>query len=243
MGTVNVQTILDRLDRAEAAARKLERHLQAWVALTLSGGILATVGLALWILLASGTDSGRLEDAEKRLTQSEDNSAKLQERLEKTEKRLEEMELREIVAAARSELGHMDLSKPETRQSVWDTVTARAFTLVDAAGNVRGEFTARGTEPRLRLADAGGKVRVALCMRRDTPSLDLCDAAGKIRAMLCVSSDEPGLRLYDAAGVGRATVGAEASVSPDGRQTHYPESTLTLWGADGKMIWESPGSR
>ena len=58
--------------------------------------------------------------------------------------------------------------------------------------------------------------------------------------MLVVIGDGPILEVLDENGKLRAKMGATLFVSPDGRRTIYPESSLLLFGADGKVIWSAP---
>jgi len=93
----------------------------------------------------------------------------------------------------------------------------------------------------LRLYGENGKSCVILCVLKDAPILALQDENGKDRAMLSVNKDEgTGLHLFDKKGQGRVTLGACKVASPDGAQTQYPESSLCLFGPDGKSLWSAP---
>jgi hypothetical protein len=83
------------------------------------------------------------------------------------------------------------------------------------------------------------KPRAGLIVLKDGPGLNLLDENGKPRAGLGVSKDGPTLILIDENGKGRATVGVTQTTTPDGRTTTYPESSLLLFGSDGKIIWQA----
>ncbi|MCE5237806.1 hypothetical protein LLH23_04880 [bacterium] len=112
--------------------------------------------------------------------------------------------------------------------------------------------------PAISLWDADGKVRAsldldpkgnaALCLFNSpergglivkTTGLRLVDNAGKERCSLGPS----GLELSDATGGLRACLGATATVNKTtGATTTYPESTLTLFAADGTVCWQAPAA-
>jgi hypothetical protein len=89
------------------------------------------------------------------------------------------------------------------------------------------------------LADENGKSRASLWVDKDGPILALVDANGKIRAMLMVDTNGPRLALADENGKTRALLGSE-TLTRDGKTINYPESTLTLSGPDGKVLWKTP---
>ena len=54
-------------------------------------------------------------------------------------------------------------------------------------------------------------------------------------------ADTPGMALYNAAGQNRATLGVTRGQTHDGKTITYPESSLLLYGADGKVtVWSAP---
>ena len=67
------------------------------------------------------------------------------------------------------------------------------------------------------------------------------ERAGRIRicAALTVDKDGPGLRLLDENGKARFVAGKETTETPDGKIIEYPESSLILFGPDGKIIWRA----
>jgi len=54
-----------------------------------------------------------------------------------------------------------------------------------------------------------------------------------------VGKDGPSLTLWDKNGNYRFWAGKTALESPDGRTMEYPESSLILFGPDGKVIWSA----
>ena len=166
-----------------------------------------------------------------------------------TEERLEtlEKELAHAKCRSRRLLGQY--------ASVWTVVclAAGAFALVwIVAGMVnRAEAQWGGVPTVIRanaflLEDKNGKVRARLAVvsgfplvGKDAPSLILADENGEPRAWLSVDKDGPALTLYDQNGKTRAVLGAGQEVFLGGR-TKYSESSLRLFGADGKGIWQAP---
>jgi len=67
------------------------------------------------------------------------------------------------------------------------------------------------------------------------------ERAGRIRicAALTVDKDGPSLNLRDENGMERFTAGKIKTVTPDGKVIEYPESSLVLFGPDGKIIWSA----
>ena len=115
--------------------------------------------------------------------------------------------------------------------------------LWDGAGQKRAElFVNDGGGPLLRLWDAAGEVRAMLTLLDGgAPNLTLWDAAGKRRAMLSVLDGSPRLSLSDAGEQTRAVFGCETTVNKrTGAEIKYPESTVTLFNADGEVLWQAP---
>jgi hypothetical protein len=69
--------------------------------------------------------------------------------------------------------------------------------------------------------------------------LGLHDEKGKSRAWLGVSKDGTRLSLQDENGMARFVAGKTAIGTPDGKVIEYPESSLILFGPDGKVIWSA----
>jgi hypothetical protein len=93
--------------------------------------------------------------------------------------------------------------------------------------------------PMLKLYDKNGKHRAALVVLKDGPGLALCDENGEARIFLGVSKEGPSLMLNDEKGTGRFAAGRTGTVTPDGKTIAYPESSLILFGPDGKVIWSA----
>ena len=94
--------------------------------------------------------------------------------------------------------------------------------------------------PALTLFDEKGKGCAGLSVYKDTPSLFLRDKNDQLRADLALSKNGPTLNLSDENGKTRAALGANQTARPDGTQTKYPESSLFLFGPDGKTLWSAP---
>ena len=59
------------------------------------------------------------------------------------------------------------------------------------------------------------------------------------RAWLTLSKDGPTLELFDEKNKVRFAAGRSETITPDGKQISYPESSLILFGTDGKVIWSA----
>ena len=140
-------------------------------------------------------------------------------------------------------------------------VRANKLTLEDERGEVRASLGIFLDKPALTLFDKNGEVRAGLGVFKDGPSLDLYDENGKYRAGLSIVNNEPGLTLHDENGNARAMLtahkealgltlfdengeprfvaGKPKTVTPGGKTIAYPESSLILFGPDGKVIWSA----
>ena len=98
--------------------------------------------------------------------------------------------------------------------------------------------------PGLTVYDEKGKARIMLYVSNEAltpePTLILYDEKCKQRTHLCVDKDGPLLRLRDEKGKDRLALGVMEGRTPDGKIIIYPESSLALFGPDGKMIWQAP---
>jgi hypothetical protein len=113
--------------------------------------------------------------------------------------------------------------------------------LYDETGRTRASLLTTKDGPRLTLSDEKGKGRVELGALRDAPALLLFDGAGdRSRAMLSVGAAGAVLGLFDGAGKARASLGATPTKTPQGTTITYPESSLSLFDPDGKVIWHAP---
>ena len=146
-----------------------------------------------------------------------------------------------------------------------NAVDGASLVLKDGAGKLRACMDL-GTDgsPTLTLADAAGVPRTFLGFDRDgAPSLmqHAADGTGtmlgvtrgvaglwvsgtklKTRALLAVSADgKPSLTLTDEAGNDRAVVGCAATKDKrTDAKIEYPESTVTLFKANGDVLWQAP---
>jgi len=111
--------------------------------------------------------------------------------------------------------------------------------LYDENGKNRARLWADKDGPVLALRDENDKNRALLVAGKDGPSLSLGDENGKIRAGLATLKDSPTLVLFDENGQGRFMAGKAKIITPDGKTIEYPESSLILFGPDGKVIWSA----
>jgi hypothetical protein len=116
----------------------------------------------------------------------------------------------------------------------------RFFDLVRENGKPRAALSAAKEGPSLSLYDEKAKGGVTLTTFKDGPALILADESGKLRAGLHADKNGAALNLFDGNGNGRATLGKCATVTTDGKTITYPESSIRLFGADGKGIWAAP---
>jgi len=143
-----------------------------------------------------------------------------------------------------------------------DVETDRAgLRLFDENGAPRAGLLMYGYGPGLTLWDGNENLRAALKLDEDGPDLDLsgekgggcllgvyenvpklslCDMNGKPRLGLGVFETGPSIDLPDENGTIRATLGALVTTRPDGTETKHPESSLWLFGPDGKTLWSAP---
>jgi hypothetical protein len=103
-----------------------------------------------------------------------------------------------------------------------------------------GKSYARLGADELALADEKGRVRARMELATGWPMLDLMDEQENIRTVLHLGKEGPTLRFSDEKGTGRLTLGANKTVMPDGTQVSHPESSLWLFGPDGKGLWSAP---
>ena len=94
--------------------------------------------------------------------------------------------------------------------------------------------------PGFILRGTDGKTRAMLTTGKDGAALGLYGENEKARAFLDTSKDGAALNLADEKGTGRACLGAGTTVMPDGTKTTHPESSLWLFGPDGKGVWKAP---
>lgn len=92
----------------------------------------------------------------------------------------------------------------------------------------------------LRLFGENFKPRAALSSSKEGAVIALMDDGGTARTWLTSLGGGPQLNIGDINGTVRATLGAGKIIMPDGKSIVYPESSLLLFGADGKVLWQTP---
>jgi hypothetical protein len=75
---------------------------------------------------------------------------------------------------------------------------------------------------------------------KDGPVVALLDENDNERTVLVVLKEGPALMLLDENGKTRALLGTGQIMTPDGKVVSYPESSLILFGPDGKVLWSAP---
>ena len=111
--------------------------------------------------------------------------------------------------------------------------------LSDEKGRRRAAMSVVADIPGLALSDENGKGLALLAVIAGKPCLSLGDEKGQDRASLNVRKEGPTLILRDEKGNLRFVAGTAKTVSPDGKTIEYPESSLILYGSDGKVIWSA----
>ena len=112
--------------------------------------------------------------------------------------------------------------------NLWDE---KEETLVSLSVNKNG--------PGLGLTYKSGKPGVWLYATNVGPGLDLNDYNGESRASFGVSKLGPALTLKDEKGMPRFIAGRSELTAPGGKTFGYPESSLILFGPEGKVIWSA----
>ena len=90
--------------------------------------------------------------------------------------------------------------------------------------------------------ESGGdyNARVTIIAKEDTSAITLADTGGRERVHLAVTGNDTNLRLLDESGKVRTTLGAELITTRTGVEERRPESSLVLFGPDGKVAWSAP---
>ena len=125
-------------------------------------------------------------------------------------------------------------------------ITAEQFQLVDKEGNMRvviGMSPKRG--PVLGFTDENGQTRIFLGLTsvdgETWPILKLRDADEDMRISISGGNGNPRISVLDKYGNSRAVLGCAAlkAASTELVETK-PESSISLFNEDGKMIWAAP---
>ena len=117
-------------------------------------------------------------------------------------------------------------------------LTASGLSLYDEKG-LRAGLNVNKDGPKLVLYDENFKASAGLNQSLYGASQILNDENGKTGAWLQVSKEGPSLSLLDGKGETRFAAGKTKTVSPDGKTIEHPESSLILFGPDGKVIWSA----
>jgi hypothetical protein len=124
------------------------------------------------------------------------------------------------------------------RASLTVEIAGTRLALNDDKGEPRLVMGLFAGMPILALSDKNGKNRAGLSVV-DGPALNLWDENEKIRAALTVEMSGPKLVLNDEKGNLRFAAGTTMTKTSDGKTIEYPESSLILFGPDGKAIWSA----
>jgi hypothetical protein len=142
-------------------------------------------------------------------------------------------------------------------------IRARGISLEDEDGKVRAMWAVPKEGPQMKLFDENEEMCALLTADKDGPRFTLCDQNNgkgliqlmatsggpcmiltgrdhKPRLMLSVAYDRPRLTLTDEKAQIRAALGARETTMPDGTELQHPESSLWLFGPDGKALWSAP---
>lgn len=112
--------------------------------------------------------------------------------------------------------------------------------LSDESGEPRVTLQVSKYGPSLAMYGKKSGNRCVLNVGARGPQLSLFDMKGVIRAELSAPEEGPGLSLSDEHGNDRAVLGMVGTKSPDGTRVQHPESTLTLFNQENKVVWQSP---
>ncbi|MBD3292124.1 MAG: hypothetical protein GF393_04310 [Armatimonadia bacterium] len=121
---------------------------------------------------------------------------------------------------------------------VQQVVRAEEFELVDEAGRPRGLLQMSAGDPRLSLIDNNGNVRAEMAILRGEPGVAILDRNGTVRAELFMSDGLARLCIRDAGGEDRAVVGAIQTRYAGGHAVDWPESTISLFDANGNLGYQ-----
>ncbi|MCX6575298.1 MAG: hypothetical protein NTV82_02770 [Candidatus Aminicenantes bacterium] len=113
------------------------------------------------------------------------------------------------------------------------------LTLIDKNGTGRAGLAVIKDGPGLMLNDENGDTRAVLGALKDGPVLALYNENNANRVGLTVTKDGPNLAMHDKNGTARFVAGKFAIEMPNGKTIEYPESSLVLFGPDGKIIWSA----
>ena len=212
MNAPTMETLARRLDQVEQENRRLKQ-----------AGVVVLAVIAAVVLMGQATKGkvAKVVEAEKFVLRDADGKGRA--RLESLPSGLVRLAL---------------LDKDENIQSVLGVGVGRP-SLVLAGRNNKTILTTSF----LSVSGKGGKSRLTLAvLPSGAQSLVLTDNTARTRAELAIEVDgSPTFGLFDRTGTARAVLG---SISLENAETGViekrPESSLVLFGNDGKGIWSAP---
>lgn len=138
--------------------------------------------------------------------------------------------------------GRLNVTSEKGKASVSLTAdtTSSDLDLFDADGKHRVALMASKKKMLLNMKDPNGSARAFLTTDDQTTELDLVHPKSKGSVVLTAGNERTAVNVRDAKGMARATLGTCTTKTADGKVVNYPESTLTLFGADGNVIWKAP---
>ena len=219
-------TIEERLENMEREMGRQKRH-NRWllaVILLLVGGLVAAATFKTTVTLAQAQGEGTAAVIRAKAFVVEDESGKTSAGLSSFQ---DGPRLSLFDGNAKERVG-LSIFKDGPR-----------LELRDENGLMRAGLSVFKDGPGLTLYDEGGKDRVVLSVFKDGLGLRLSDENGNSRTVLGVFKNGPALRLSDENGIIRFQAGKTAIETPDGKTIEYPESSLILYGSDGKVIWST----
>ncbi len=212
MNEPTMETLARRLDRVERENRRLKR-----------AGVVALAVIAAVVLMGQATGNvAKVVEAEKFVLRDADGKGRA--RLESLPSGLVRLAL---------------LDKDENIQSVLGVGIVGTPSLVLAGRNSKTILTTRF----LSVSGKGGKSRLTLAvLPSGAQSLVLTDNTARTRAELAIEVDgSPTFGLFDRTGTARAILGSTSLENEEtGVIEKRPESSLVLFGNDGKGIWSAP---
>ncbi len=117
--------------------------------------------------------------------------------------------------------------------------TTAGLSLWDAQEETLAALSVNKNGPGLSLTYKSGQPGVWLYSGETGPGLNLNDPSGLPRAGVSVNKLGPALVLKDDKGTPRLRLGRAEIRTQDGRKTEYPESSLMLFGPEGKVLWSA----
>jgi len=209
---LTMETLARRLDQVERENRRLNR-----------AGVVALAVIAAVVLMGQATGNvAKVVEAEKFVLRDADGKGRA--RLESLPSGLVRLAL---------------LDKDENIQSVLGVGIVGTPSLVLAGRNSKTILTTRF----LSVSGKGGKSRLTLAvLPSGAQSLVLTDNTARTRAELAIEVDgSPTFGLFDRTGTARAILGSTSLENEEtGVIEKRPESSLVLFGNDGKGIWSAP---